>query len=181
MAYIATWIAGVAAVTTLIVLIAGALEGFDYPPTWVTWVRVVIGLLLIAVALRQWLARAAKAPPPWLNAIMDAGPSQASRYGLLMSAANPKELLMALPAGLAVGSSGVGPVAAAGAIAVFVLVGGLSVILPLAVFLLGGKHSLDRLTKARSFLQQNNAAITAVVLAVLGLWLLLGGVAKLLA
>lgn len=176
--YIAAWIGGVAAVTAVLALLAGAFEGQGYPPQWVTWIRVLLGALLVAAAVRQWLARATKAPPAWLDALMDAGPAQAARYGLLMSAANPKELLMALPAGLAIGSSGVGVAGAVVAIAVFVLVGGLSVIAPLAVFVLGGDRSLDRLGTARTFLQRHNAAVTAVVLAVLGLWLLVGGLVK---
>ena len=180
-AYIATWIAGVAGVTAVIAVLAGAFEGQGYPPQWVTWVRVAVGALLVAAAVKQWINRATKAPPAWLESIMEAGPGQASRYGLLMSAANPKELFMALPAGLAVGSSGVGVGAAAGAIAVFVLVGGLSVILPLAVMILGGDRALNRLGTARVFLQKHNAAVTAVVLGVLGLWLLVGGLAKLFA
>lgn len=63
----------------------------------------------------------------------------------------------------------------------FVLVGGLSVILPLAVMILGGDRALDRLGSARVFLQKHNAAVTAVVLGVLGLWLLVGGLLKLFA
>ncbi len=95
-----------------------------------------------------------------------------------MSAANPKELLMALAAGLAVGTSDVGIAGAAGAIAVFVGVGASSVVAPLVVFLVGGDGTLQRLGAAREWLQRNNTAVAAVVLALIGLFLLIGGLAK---
>lgn len=177
--YVATWLAGVTAVTLLFALLAGALENVDDAPGWLPWVRIVIGAALLVMALRQWRSRATKPPPSYLDTIMDSGPREAARFGLLMSAANPKELLMALPAGLAIGSSEAGLSAQIAALVVFLLVGGASVALPLIVFLVGGRSSLDRLTLARDWLQRNNTAVTSVVLAVLGLWLLLGGVLKL--
>lgn len=177
-AYVATWAAGVAAVTVVFTLLASVIERPEQPRNWVVWLRVALGVALLAVAVRQWLGRRTKPAPSWLSMITDAGPPQAVRFGLLMSAANPKELLMALPAGLAVGSSGVGVAAAAGAIAVFVAIGGASVALPLIVFLLGGKHSTQRLAAARDQLERHNAAVTAVVLGVLGVWLLVGGLVK---
>lgn len=181
LAYVATWVAGVTAVTVVFTLLAGVLEQRDQPPGWFTWLRVALGLLLLVTAVRQWLGRSAKDAPDWLAKITQAEPAQAARFGLVMSAGNPKELLMALPAGLAVGSSDVGVPAAAGAIAVFVAVGAASVALPVLVFLLGGQSSLERLTLARDALQRHNAAVTSVVLGVLGLWLLVGGLVKLMA
>lgn len=177
--YIGTWLAGVTAVTLLFVLLAGALDTVEEAPGWLPWVRIVVGAALLVMAMRQWRNRATKPPPPYLDTIMDSGPREASRFGILMSAANPKELLMALPAGLAIGSSEAGLTAQTAALLVFLVVGGASVALPLVVFLLGGQSSLARLTAARDWLQRNNAAVTAVVLGVLGLWLLVGGVLKL--
>ncbi|MEZ5185210.1 MAG: hypothetical protein R2720_05660 [Candidatus Nanopelagicales bacterium] len=52
-------------------------------------------------------------------------------------------------------------------------------IAPLVVFLAGGESSLRRLGTAREWLQRNSAAVAAGVLAVLGLFLLVGGMSKL--
>lgn len=178
--YVGTWLAGVAAVTVLFALLAGVLEGRDSSPGWLPWVRVALGAALILLALKQWRNRASKEAPSYLTTIMDCGPREATRYGVIMSAANPKELLMALPAGLAIGSSEAGVSAQVGALLVFLVIGGASVALPLTVFLIGGgEASLERLTVARDWLQRNNAAVTAVVLGVIGLWLLVGGLLKL--
>lgn len=178
-AYVGTWLAGVSAVTFLFILLAGVLENRDSAPGWLPWVRVALGAALLALAIKQWLGRASKEPPSYLTTIMATTPREATRYGLLMSAANPKELLMALPAGLAIGSSEAGVPAQVAAFVVFLAIGGASVLLPLIVFLIGGgESSLERLSVARDWLQRNNAAVTAVVLGVIGVWLLVGGLLK---
>lgn len=177
--YVLTWIAGLTAVTLLLTLLAGSLSGQLGSGGWGTWVRIGLGALLVLLALRAWLRRGAKESPAWLSTLMDAGPKQAVRYGLLMSAANPKEVLMAVGAGLTLGASDAGPAAVAAAIVVFVAVGSVSVLVPLLVFLAGGESSRERLTVARQWLQDNSVAVASAVLGVLGVWLLVAGLREL--
>ena len=178
MVYVITWVAGVTLATVVFALLAGALQEQAAGLSWLTWVRVAAGLALIAMAIKTWMGRGAE-PPAWLAGLLEAGPRQAFRYGILMSAANPKELLMALAAGIVIGTSGVGLGTAAVALVVFVFLGALSVIAPLAVFLLGGDTSLRKLASARVWLEANSAAVAAVVLGLIGVWLLVGGILKL--
>ena len=119
MTYVVTWIAGLAAVTVVLTLLASRLPGGQGDGGWGAWLRLVLGVVLIAAAVRMWLGRSRESTPAWLSALIDAGPREAVRYGLLMSAANPKELLMAVAAALVVGGSDVGPATAAVVIAVF--------------------------------------------------------------
>ncbi len=176
--YVATWVAGLTAVTVLLSLLAGQIEGMQGGGGWGAWLRVGLGVLLVAIAVRMWMGRAAQSTPPWLSALMDAGPRQAVRYGLLMSAANPKELLMAVAVALAVGSSDAGTAASAVAIVVFIVVGAASVAAPLVVFLVGGRSTLTRLKTTREWLQTNSVAVASGVLAAIGLLLVVGGLAK---
>lgn len=177
--YVVTWMAGLTLATVLMSLLAGTIGGAEGEGGWGAWVRVGLGLLLVAIAVRMWLGRTEDSTPAWLSNLMDAGPREAVRYGVLMSAFNPKELLMAAAAGLAVGGSDVGTAAAAGAIAVFVLVGAASVAAPLVVFLVGGKSTLTRLAAAREWLQKNSVGVASAVLAAIGVLLLVGGLTKL--
>lgn len=80
-----------------------------------------------------------------------------------------------LAAGLAVGTSDVGIAGSAGIIAVFVIVVVRSVSAPLVVSLVGGDATLQRLATAREWLQRN---IAAVVLGLIGVFLLVGGPVK---
>jgi threonine/homoserine/homoserine lactone efflux protein len=177
--YLVTWALGLSAVTVLFILLAGFIGELDQPRGWVTWVRVAIGAALLVMAVKMWLGRESKQAPAWLSNVLESGPREAVRFGLLLSAANPKELLIALGAGLAIARSDAGVAAGAVALAVFVLLGAASVASPLLVFFASGDSALDRLTRAREWLQRNNAAVSAAVLAVLGLWLFVGGVLKL--
>ncbi len=177
--YVVTWVAGLTVATVVMSLLAGSIEGDQGAGGWGAWLRVALGVLLVVVAVRMWLGRAQESTPAWLSALMDAGPREAVRYGLLMSAANPKELLMAAAAGLAVGASDAGTAAAAGAIAVFVVVGAASVAAPLVIFLAGGESTLKTLAATREWLQRNSVAVASVVLAALGVLLLVGGLTKL--
>lgn len=179
MVYVVTWLTGLFVVLAFFSVIAGAVADETATRTWVTWIRIILGVGLLVMAIKSWLNRGTKEMPAWLAGLMQAGPKEAFRYGILMSAANPKELLMAVAAGAAIGTSGEGTAAGLAAILVVVVIGGLSVIAPLLVFLLGGDAALERLKVARGWLEANNAVVTAVVLFALGLWLVLGGVSKL--
>jgi threonine/homoserine/homoserine lactone efflux protein len=176
--YVATWVVGVVAATVAFSLIAGALDGGQGPPSWLVWLRVILGLLLLVMAGRTWAKRYSRVDPAWLTMLMEAGPREAVKFGVAMSALNPKELLMAAGAGIALGTSGESPAVVAGALAVFVVVGACSVVAPLAVFVVGGDRSLESLSRWREWLQRHNAVVAACVLALLGVWLLVGGLFK---
>lgn len=176
--YVATWVAGVTLAAVVFTLLAGYIGDHDQDAAWAPWLRVVLGLLLLAMGVKLWRGRAAEESPRWLDAVLEAGPREAVRLGVLMSAANPKELVMALGAGVVIGSSEVGAGTAVAALVVFVFVGALSVVAPLAVFLVGGDGTLERLGVAREWLQRNNAVVASIVLVALGVWLLVGGLLK---
>ncbi|MBP7405537.1 MAG: GAP family protein [Candidatus Microthrix sp.] len=177
--YVVTWIAGLTLATVVMSVLAGRIEGQQGSGGVGAWLRIVLGLILIVIALRMWLGRAEKSTPAWLSTLMEAGPREAVRYGILMSAANPKELLMAVAVGLAIGSSDAGTGGAAVAIAVFVIVGAASVAAPLVVFLVGGQRTLKSLDATREWLQHNSVAVASAVLTAIGVLLLVGGVTKL--
>lgn len=177
--YVVTWITGLTLATVVMSLLSGIIDSGEGDGSLGAWVKVALGLLLVVFAVKMWLGRSQDSTPAWLSNLMDADPREAVRYGVLMSAANPKELLMAAAAGLAVGASDVGPAGAAGAIAVFVLVGAASVAAPLVVFLVGGTSTLEFLTRAREWLQTNSVGVAAGVLAAIGVLLLVGGLTSL--
>lgn len=177
--YVATWVGGLTVVTVAFTLFAEALGLGADPPAWAPWVRIGLGVALLALAVKVWLGRSSGSTPEWLEGLLQAGPREAFRFGVLMSAANPKELVMALAAGLAIGTSGAGVSASAAALVAFIVVGAASVAGPLVVFLVGGDATLKALTEARDWLQRNNNVVAAVVLGLLSVWLIVGGILKL--
>lgn len=106
------WVVGVAAVTTLFTVLAattGLGEDSGSPSTTASWIKIVLGVLLLVLAGRQWQTRpreGVEAPlPKWMAAIGSFTFGKAAGLGFLLSAVNPKNLLMCVAAGTLVGGS----------------------------------------------------------------------------
>jgi threonine/homoserine/homoserine lactone efflux protein len=71
----------------------------------VGWAKIVLGVLLLVVGLGQWRGRRGRhGTPKWMSAIDRMGLGQALGLGFALSAVNPKNLLMAVTAGLTIGA-----------------------------------------------------------------------------
>ena len=58
LAYLAGWLIGLAALTAIFVAFSDALGVLrKSPPAWASWLRVGLGLALIAYGIYEWLAR----------------------------------------------------------------------------------------------------------------------------
>jgi hypothetical protein len=179
-AFLAGWLAGVALLTAVFVMVADLIELLDEPPMWLSWTRIGLGAALLVWGAIQWRGRkTAKDAPAWMDTLETAGPSKATRLALLLSAANPKIIILAAAGGLTIGTLEYSPVGEAVAVVAFALVGSVSVAVPVLGFLLLGDRVLGPLGKARDWLQRNNAAIMAAVFVVLGIALLVKGLTSL--
>jgi threonine/homoserine/homoserine lactone efflux protein len=176
LSFLAGWSTGVLVATTVFVALAGIVSLGDQTPTWASWSRVVLGLLLVVLGLSRWRSRRERTETPgWMASLDAATPVSALRLGLLLSAANPKILILAAAAGVAIGSAGLPVADVVGAVVVVTVIGSLSVALPVVLYLLGGERVLEPLGRARGWLERNNAAVMAVVITVIGVLLALKG------
>lgn len=170
------WLLGVAAVTAVGVALADAVDLMDDSPTWVSWVRIVGGVLLLGYGLWLWLTRhRTRDLPAWMRALSEATPGSALRLGLLLSAANPKVLVLALAGGLAMGGEDGTLGAQAVAVLGFAAVAAVVVAVPLVVYLLVGRRAVTALDPARSWIERNNGTVMAVLVLVIGVFLLVKG------
>jgi threonine/homoserine/homoserine lactone efflux protein len=186
-AFIAGWIVGLAVAGVVVLLIsagAGASAPDDTPATWVSVVKIVLGVGLLGLALVQWRGRPrgddTPALPAWMNAIDSVGPGQALGLGVLLSAVNPKNLLLVVAAAAGIAQTGVDVGGQAIALAVFVVIATLGPGLPLGIYYALGTRSAHLLEGLRQWMAAHNAAIMTVLLLVIGLKLIgdgLGGLA----
>ncbi len=114
-----------------------------------------------------------------MQALEDAGPGAALRLGLLLSAANPKVLLLAAAAGLSVGAVPLEPVEVVVVALAFTAVASVSVATPVLLHLVAGGRVNGALAATRTWLLANNAAVLAVVMVVIGLGLVAKGAGEL--
>lgn len=176
-AFLGGWLIGVVVATGVFAALAGVIDQPDTPPTWASWTRIVLGVALVALGVRQWLGRrAAKETPGWMRSIETATPATAARLALLLSLANPKILLLAAAAGLSIGATELGTVALILVVAVFALFASATVAVPVVLYAVRGEKVLGPLSRAKDWLQDNNAAVMAVVFLVLGAMLVAKGI-----
>jgi threonine/homoserine/homoserine lactone efflux protein len=105
--------------------------------------------------------------------------AKAARLGLLLAAANPKNLLLVVSAMAGVALAGLPAGQAAAVLVVFVAVSSVGVVTPLAYSLLGGEGVRDSLAGWRGWLVANNAVVVAAVLLVLGVLIVFDSLAAL--
>lgn len=135
-------------------------------------VKILLGAGLLFLALKQWKSRpkegAEPVLPAWMSAIDTMTATRALMLGFLLSAVNPKNLLMAAAAGVTIGSAELTFGAITLSIVVFVLIAAASVALPVIAYLLAHDKMAAPLERLRKWLVGNNATVMAVLLLVIG-------------
>lgn len=178
--FLAGWATGVLAVAVTGTLLTEVVDRYADPPLWAAWARIALGTALLVLAVRRWSIRGQSTDQPaWLRSLGEATPRSALRTGLALSAANPKVMLLAVAAGVAVGSAGLPTDGTVVALLAFTVVASVSVAAPLLLHVLVGPRALAPLERARDWLQRHHAAVVAVVLAAIGVLLLTEGLAAL--
>ena len=170
-AFAVGWVAGLTAVTVLVLWLADGADDDSGTNTAADVVKLLLGLLLLGVAARQWRSRPQggeePALPEWMSALDHFTPARALGLGLLLSAVNPKNLALTVAAGASIAQAGVSLGGDAAAVAVFVVLGSLTVAGPVVASVLAGERVRAPLESAKQFMAGNNAVIMAVVCLVL--------------
>jgi hypothetical protein len=185
LAFLGGWVAGLTAVGGLTLLIADGSRVADEAGAarWASAIKLLLGVGLLFLAYRSFEKRPRTgeepAAPPWMSALESYTAAKAARLGLVLAAANPKNLLLVVSAMAGVAVAGLPAGQAAGVLVVFVAVSSVGVILPLAYSLLGGEGVRDSLVAWRTWLVANNAVVVAAVLLVLGVLIVFDSLAAL--
>ena len=171
------WLAGIVVAIVLFSLLSSVSPpetGGRSPAAGV--IKIILGVLLLVLAIKQWRTRPAKGNqaslPKWMSAIDSMSAVKALWLGFLLAAANPKNLLLAIAAGVIVGSAGLTVGQTAGVITIFVLLAVSTVLVPVFGYLVASARLAGPLDKLRQWLIDNNAVIMAVLLLVLGVALI---------
>jgi threonine/homoserine/homoserine lactone efflux protein len=180
--FVLGWLVGLAVIGVIVLGIVGPNNTDDSgePATWVSWLKIVLGLLLLRVALRQWKARPAEGEEPempkWMGAIEEFTPVKAFGAGALLSGLNPKNLLLAVGAAAAIALTGISGPQQAVAYAVFAIIGTVGVATPVVIYFLMGDRAPALLARIRAWMGHNNAVIMTVLCLVIGAKLIGDGI-----
>jgi threonine/homoserine/homoserine lactone efflux protein len=178
------WLVGITVAIVLFTLLSSVLSQRDdsdsSPVTAV--IKIILGALLLLLAAKQWRGRPAEgeqaAMPKWMSAVDSMTAGRALGLGFLLSAVNPKNLLLAISAGVIIGGSNLGLGDTAIVIVVFVVIAGCSVLIPVIAYLIAAARMAGPLDSLRGWLVDNNATIMAVLLLVIGVSVIGKGIAN---
>jgi threonine/homoserine/homoserine lactone efflux protein len=177
------WVVGIVLVTVVVLVLvgqAGNTAGGE-PSTLSSVLKLVLGAALILLAVRQWQGRPKAgetgAMPKWMDAIESFSFVRALLLGFGLSAINPKNLLLCLAAGTTIGAAHLPTGQIVVAMVVFTLLACSTVAVPVVGYLAARDRMAAPLDRLRAWLTQNNAAVMAVLLVVIGTVLLGKGIA----
>lgn len=182
--FLAGWVAGIAGVTGLFVVLAGdrAPGGAGRSSTAASWIELGLGVLLLALAARQYRARprpgTVRRTPAWLAAVDRFTVVRAGVLGLVVSVANPKILLVCVAAGLAIADGGASGARDAWSVVVFTAAAASTVAIPVVAHSVGRRRMAGPLEALRGWLVAHGTAVAVGLLLLLGVVLVgqgLGG------
>lgn len=178
LAFLGGWVLTLAALTALSVAASGLLGGLDKsPPRWSSWLRVVLGSALIVCGIYRWLNRRGHSESPgWMRSFASITPARAGITGAVLAVVRPDVALICIPAGLGIGTSGLGVAGDWVAAAFFVAVAASSVAIPILAYVAAGHRLDDTLARLKDWMDRNNAALLAAVLIVIGAMVLYHGI-----
>ena len=174
LAFVLAWCVGLAAVGAVVLLLAGRADASDggEPATWVSVLLLGLGLLLVALAAKQWRGRPREGEEPpvpgWMRTVDDFTPAKAGGAGFALSALNPKNVLLTVAAAAEVAEAGLPASQQTAVLLAFVAIASLGVLTPLVLSLALGDRSRPLLEGLRGWMARYNAVIMAVLFLLIG-------------
>ncbi len=182
-AFAVGWLIGLIVVSVVVLLLASDADDTDSgTSTAVDVIKLLIGVLFLLMAVKQWHARPKPGVEPempkWMGAIDRFTAGKSLGLGILLSGVNPKNLALTFAAAASIARAGLSGGESAIAVAIFVIIGSLTVVGPVLYYLFV-PGSARLLGEIKQFMSEHNAVIMFVILLVLGAKLLGNGIAGL--
>jgi len=173
-AFLFGWLAGVGVGGAILLALAGPANASNdgAPADWVSWLKLVLGLALVLLAARQWRGRPHEgdevATPKWMGALDDFTPVKAALGGVVLSIANPKNLLLIVGGAAALAQFGLSAGDETVCWIVFTVIASIGVGAPVGIYFAMGHRAAAILDGLKSWMARNNAAVMAVLCLIIG-------------
>lgn len=178
-AFAAGWVIGLGALASAVFALAPG-DPTD-PPLWLSLGRIALGLACLGLAARRWRGRPRAGEPSempgWMATLDRVHPRRAFGLGVTLAAANPKNLALTVKAASAVAGLALAPGDRRLAVAVYVVLGSVTVVGAVLAHALGGRRAEAGLASLKGFMVANNDVIVMVILLLIGASILGDGIA----
>lgn len=181
-AFLGGWVVGVAGASVVLLVLSSQSDtgSTGAPSTRSSVIKLILGALLVLLAARSFKKRPRAGEqaelPKWLESIDSFTPTKAAGLGVVLSAANPKNLLLIAGAMVAVSQYKLAVGEEAIVVLVFVLIASITVAAPVIIYRVGGAKAQRLLEEMKTWLGQNSAVVMAVLLLVIGVVLIGKGI-----
>lgn len=178
LALLAGWLTGFVGVGAIALLVSSG-SGYDVDESGADPVRIALGVLFLLLALKQWRKRPKDGEtsdlPGWMRAVDSFDARRSAALGFALAAINPKNLLLLVAGASAIASSDDSGAGQLAALLIFTAVASTGIATPIVVNVAAGERSEELLGRMRGWLARNNSAILAVICALIGINLIVGG------
>ena len=175
LAFLAGWVFGITAITAAST--AASDVGSGNSPAWAPYVRIAVGIGLIALGLYRWLNRHESAHTPrWMRSMESLQPPRAFLAAIALTVVNPKVLLLCVAAGTAIGTDELSLPATWAAAITFTAIAASTIALPVLGCLVAGPRLEEPLDKLKTWMEDNHGGLIGAILVIIGLALLYKGI-----
>lgn len=179
--FLAAWVAGVAAAITIAISFAGRIKpphGLDLESEGLVTLLFGVGLFATAWISRRGRFRSEdpEAAPRWVAAVDGLSPLGGALLALSNAMTSPKNLALAISAGLAISQARLRQPGESMMALMYVFIASTSILAPVVVYFMGGEASRAVLTRWKQVITARAAAIVEVTLFVFGIALAMKGV-----
>jgi threonine/homoserine/homoserine lactone efflux protein len=180
------WFLGVAVVATIIVFVVDPVQestgGEESQLT--SLLHLVLGILLLFLAYRDWKKRPKPGDevpmPAWMDSIESMTGAKALGMGALLSGVNPKNLALTIGAGVAIAAAGLNLGQTILVLIIYILIACVSVVAPVVVYLVMGDKATPTLNSWKAWLTNNNTTVMMLLCLVFGFVLIGKGLGSLI-
>lgn len=176
------WVLGIVVVVVVFTLLSSVLPDSDSDaskPVAGT-IQIILGALLLLLAVKEWRSRPHPGTEPelpkWMAAIDTITVVRGLVLGFVLAGLNPKNLLMGVAAGIAIGGGNLDSGATVVAVVVFTIIAASTVAIPVVAYLAARAKMAGPLETLRSWLVHNNSTVMAVLLLVISVVLIGKGI-----
>ena len=175
-------LAGLAIVLGIVFLASDAIYSLSSAASLPAVVRMLLGAALIVLAFVRWRPSPAGVEPTlpaWMSAIRDARGVRAFGFGVLITVANLKELVLLLSIGITLGGDQLSTSAAVWASVIAVLVGWLPVGVAVVAYVVAPIRMRPAVEAASVWLTANSYIVIGTILLVIGAAIIGGAISEL--